>query len=101
MCSSDLTRSRQALKLPHRAPGIEKKQADRPLQDNKAFETGPGPAAQVPVRPHIGARLHGIEKTLHRISLLMEVVVATQTGQQAGFGRHLIEQRLVEALDLD
>ena len=68
----------QAVALEHRPVLIEQQQADGALQHHEALEAGPRCAAAMPVRPHVGARLQGIEKALHQIRIRGEFLNAGQ-----------------------
>jgi len=54
----------------------------------------------VAVRPHVTARLHGVEKALNRLFMPVEVMVHPQTRMANRFGGDAVQKSLVDASDV-
>jgi hypothetical protein len=50
--------------------------------------------------PDVTARLHGVEKSLHRLFVLVEVVIHPQTRMVDRLGGDAVQKRLVNAADV-
>ena len=79
---------------------VHQQQADRPLQHQEAFESRSGLIADVPVGPHVSARLEHVQKPLHQIAFMVKVVVLTQSWVLPSNPCHLIKQGLIHPLQL-
>ena len=68
----------QAFLLQHSPLFIEKQQPNGPLQHQKTLEAAATWFPEVAMGAHIGAWLQHVEKSLHQIAAVVEIVVFAQ-----------------------
>ena len=88
----------QSLPLNAEAVLVKQQNADRALQDHKAFESLAGALTAVAMGPDVGPGLHDVQETLHQVTLLMQVEIHPLSFTLASPTRHLIEQVLINQL---
>ena len=77
---------------------VKKQNADRALQDHKAFESLAGTLTAMAMGADVGPGLQNIQETLHQVTLLMQVEIHPLSFTLASPTRHLIEQVLINQL---